>query len=210
MTKTSKTPGHFWAWIGDHRVRLEKMFKSAQERGALSNKDEKFLNELMLALHRFDERLFPFGGIAPDGSYELIVTAESNVDAFPRVFELIKAAPQIEGWRFIALKPGQDASGPLSMDGISLNLNALRYVLNRTEDPPFLMLLAEEDVTAEDNWEAYQFLASVAAETILGEYVAATRIGGTGVVGLAEFTKRWGHDGSPIEDLAKEFAQVSN
>ena len=68
---------------------------------------EKILDELLDNLHAYCDKLYFNIGGEYGGQQELTITAEGKTDYFDAVEELIKEAPELEGWSFIAfMQPG--------------------------------------------------------------------------------------------------------
>jgi len=85
----------FWRWFSDHQP----------EFNYLSKPDEPFWDVAVEQLKKVDKRLwFELSGVS-NVPREFVVTAEGKTDAFPMVEELIRLAPPIERWAFVALKP---------------------------------------------------------------------------------------------------------
>jgi hypothetical protein len=66
--------------------------------------DDPTYERLLAKLHAVDSGLFIEFAASP-GANELVVTAEGNRDLFPLVKQIVDAAPGVEGWTVIALKP---------------------------------------------------------------------------------------------------------
>jgi hypothetical protein len=92
----------FWSWF----VENEKSYTFLASLEPSVN--EELLDNFLTRLHEYcDELYFEIGGL-PDQDQELIITAEGNKDYFPAVEELIRDAPSIPGWVFIAFKQPTD------------------------------------------------------------------------------------------------------
>jgi hypothetical protein len=63
------------------------------------------VEEIAALLAAFDKRLLPILEIDPSGKIELVITANGNRGAFPIARRLVRSAPALESWRFVALKP---------------------------------------------------------------------------------------------------------
>lgn len=190
----------FWQWFELNRERVGAVLTAP----AMTEAGEAMMAELCDALAEYDDRIFPFGGVAADQVKELILTVDGNADAFQAVFALTRAAPDMPGWRFIPLKPRASIDdGIYRTDDVTLDITGLRYHVDRTREPAALLLLADEDVT--EHWQQYQFLAEMFLISVLGEYQFAIEVGEFAIVSRAQFAERWGHAGSPIGELVDEF-----
>lgn len=196
MTAPEAPRTRFWAWFAWNEERLRCGLATAPESaGAL-------VDELADALQQYDTRLFPLIGASPEGDCELIVTAEGNRDAFPAVFELVRAAPPLAGWTFTALKPRFGDFDPLtsvSHEGITLSLESTRFAL-RAEDGKLDLALLVPDHAVEEA-EAYAFAATQLVEGVLGEHDLATRVSTLRVFGRTAFRTATGHEGRPLAEL---------
>jgi len=61
--------------------------------------------EVSALLMAFDKRLAPILEVDNAGKIEFVVTAKGNRGAFPIARRLVRAAPALDAWRFVALKP---------------------------------------------------------------------------------------------------------
>jgi hypothetical protein len=68
-------------------------------------KEGDAIEEIAALLAEFDRRLAPIIEVEPGGRIEFVVTANGNRGAFPIARRLVRAAPALANWRFIALKP---------------------------------------------------------------------------------------------------------
>jgi len=70
----------------------------------LESTDDHAYIEVLAALQKLDSHLFLEFCSSP-GVNELIVTAEGKKGLFPLVEEIVREAPEINGWELFALKP---------------------------------------------------------------------------------------------------------
>jgi hypothetical protein len=195
-----KKPEVFWSWFVDHAEQIGQIARRPDFADMAVSGD--WVNRMAEVLKRYDKRLFPLFGVAPDGVAELIVTADGDAAAFPRVFELIGEAPEIPGWRFIALKPRNPSIPGVGVNGRMLMTAGLRCHIHRENGLPNILLLCEEDVT--EDFQAYLMMSSILVECLLGEETYATEVGAVAAVTRSRFVATWGHDGNPIETLQTE------
>lgn len=102
----------FWDWFGHN----EPAFRDLD----VPDKDER-LDALLEALQDHCAGLWFETGRADDGCNELIVSAEGDPRYFSAARLLVAAAPQIDGWRFIAFKPACGFSFTTNYEGIVLD-----------------------------------------------------------------------------------------
>jgi hypothetical protein len=105
----SLSPSSFWSW-----------FRGFADRLPCDDVPHALQDELLSQLHCYDDRLF-FLICTNTSPCELIITAEGNKEAFQSADSLVAAAPELDRWTFIALKPpmGFDfrhTDGPISID----------------------------------------------------------------------------------------------
>jgi len=63
------------------------------------------IEEISGLLADFDKRLAPIIDVEPGGRIDFVVTANGNRSAFGIARRLVRSAPAVANWRFIALKP---------------------------------------------------------------------------------------------------------
>lgn len=83
-------------------------------------------DELLQKLQEIDEGLFFEFAVSP-GDCELIVTAEGEKSLFSLVEEIVAAAPVIEGWRILALKPKLGFPGSIVWDGCQVAIEEVVF-----------------------------------------------------------------------------------
>lgn len=207
----SKSPDVFWNWFGTAEPDIRAGFEDLSGMSVHAPEAEievglakanVLMTRLAKALHNYDKRIHPFGGIARDGVIELIFTAEGDHAVFPRVFELVAKAPGIDGWRFVPLKPPQPGGG-VQAEGITLDFDSVEYLLAREDGETDVLLVVDHDVSA--NVELFDFLAHLAIEAQLGEFGYASHLDTIAIANRHEIDPDWLDDLKPISMLADEF-----
>lgn len=105
-----------------------------------------------------------------DGALDVVFTAHREALHFPTVKKLVAEAPEVQGFRFIALKPASGFEFSLEVDGVEVDANALRFEpLLGTAGVGLKVFLPDEAARDADVKELIWLLL----ESGLGEEVAA-------------------------------------
>lgn len=161
-------PAVFWIWFADNQARF---------RTASGDEKERLLDETLERLQAYSEDLYFEVGGAPGEPIELVVTAEGVAEAFGAVRALIAAAPAIEGWRFVALKPPAGFDFATTFEGARIDARRSWFMPLEAPNAPrlFGLRLACDDYL-EELREDFLAAAHIVVETGLGELVAAERV----------------------------------
>lgn len=100
----------FWNWF----LKNEKDFFSIVK--SHNDIERNFFNKLAPKLAELKDGYFFLTGMYDDNTAELVFTADGNTKNIVFVEELVAQAPQINGWKFTALKPA------LSIENISIEM----------------------------------------------------------------------------------------
>ena len=199
MTAAGPTSVQFWTWFSSNADRLRRDFAAAEAADEIL----PVIERIRVELHRYDERLFPLIGIDDDDTPELIITAEGDAHAFRSVFELTKAAPKLDDWRIVPLKPRVSASEAfrsIEVGGEELSLDETRFVMASNGVEVELAILVDD--YADEAEECLRYLALALVECLIGERDLATRVNALDVIRLSDFREAAGHEGRPIRELA--------
>jgi hypothetical protein len=120
----SPAPSSFWIWFRGFADRLPR-----------DNIPGAFQDELLSQLHCYDDRLY-FLISTNTSPRELIITADGNRDAFPSADSLVAAAPELDNWIFIALKPPMGFNFHHTDGPISLDVSELWFMPTTSSDGP--------------------------------------------------------------------------
>lgn len=158
----------FWVWFVENETR----FRNIETR-----QKEQLLDELQEHLHGFCDSLwFEIGG-PPTGPRELIITAEGRTEFFPKVRELVEAAPKLDGWRFIAFKPAQGFDFVTEYAGLTVSPKATWFMpLESRANPEALGLRIAHSHFEKSKEKTYLAATYLILEAGLGELDAAEKV----------------------------------
>jgi len=108
MTANREAIQEFWSWFQSHRENFDE----------LADPNAPFWDTTLSRLQRLHERLRFEVSHRGTEEREFIITVEGHVPAFPLVETIVAQAPQISGWRFIALKPPMGFDFTTTYEGI--------------------------------------------------------------------------------------------
>lgn len=129
--KPIRTYADFWNWF----CKKEKIFfKVVKDQG---NFEKDFFDKLSPKLNELKEGYWFLTGMFDDNTAELVITADGTIKNIVFVEELIGAAPQIDGWKFTALKPALDIKDvSITMAGYKFNDENLSFYSNDLSEYP--------------------------------------------------------------------------
>ncbi len=158
----------FWKWFARHEscYRLEQW------------SPQTFLEAALVQLYAFDPCLKLLVGGQPGGPIELIVTADGDIALFVQVFELVAAAPEIEGWKFTALKQGMGMGDVrIEMDDQEFSPFTLHFYAETDERfPDEVSLVLTHPAYAKKDDDLFQSGGTIYLENALGELDTALKI----------------------------------
>ena len=115
----------FWAWFATHKLELSRL--------AL---DEPFWDIALEQIKKVDEHLWFELSRDSHPAREFIVTAEGHVSSFPIAEKLVRLAPNIEGWAFIALKPPQGFQFTTTYEGTQFDPREMWFLPLESKSHP--------------------------------------------------------------------------
>lgn len=191
-----ETNEDFWNWFKDN----EKKFASVvSQKGDVEG---EFFNLLSPKLNELKDGYYFLTGMADDNTVELIIAADGDIRNIIFAEELIKDAPQIEGWKFTALKPPLDIENvSIKMDEFTFDKDNLSFYSNDIDEYPdeIDITVVHNDFNSE-NQEAITTGTHIFLDNYLGELNFATLIDNLDVIGISDAEKKL----IPIEKL-KDF-----
>lgn len=121
----------FWTWFQTQ----QKSFFDAVKKG--NDIENNFFNKLSPKLNELKDGYYYLTGMLDDNTVELVLTADGNLSNIVFVEELIKAAPNINGWKFIALKPALDIENVgIRMNGYEFTAKNIHFYSNEDINYP--------------------------------------------------------------------------
>ena len=175
MTTENPQIALFWQWFANHEPDLKM----------LSTSDDSFWDVILDQLKKVDGRLWFEMSSHETAPREFVVTAEGKIEAFPVVSALVDAAPAIEGWEFVALKPPMGFDFTTTYEGVRFDPGQMWFLpLDSKSRINYLGLrVGIEGLRQEDESMAHTAVL-VILDTGLGERSAALDIQYTEVTEL--------------------------
>lgn len=182
----------FWRWLSAHRAQIH-----AEIKGPGAPTDHSWsIKELGRRLQLVDGGLVHEIGMADDSTIELIISADGITEAFPAVIELVKSAPQLNGFKITAFRPRWPDDGlQLQVAGQTITDELLTYRLTADGELLGLELFLDCDL----DHEAQTMVGFLSLDQRLGEYDVATGLR------WIEFSAGRPDDALPITQLAGDF-----
>jgi len=158
---------NFWIWFTSKQTKLEDFINDP-------NRDYAIYHEMTEELQKFSELLYPEITVNDD-KYVLIITPNGIEDGIEPTREIVAAAPELSKWEFIRFRQ--------PMDDVSLEQEDLHY---ESTDIEILPQIDEEETKVNvlvfirnmnKDPKAYQTLAFLYMDHILGEFNVITRVG---------------------------------
>ena len=185
----------FWDWFTTKESVFAKTIKNQE------NIKESFFDAISPKLGEIKEGIFFLVGM-DDDTIELILTPDGNIKNVVFIEELVDAAPQLEGWKFIALKPSHKLEGfVLKMGDYEFSKDNLHFYPVTYEDyPDEIEIVVVHDDCNEENRGQIGNGIFIFLDNYLGELNFITAIDRTDIKGKKETEKTL----IPIEKL-KDF-----
>ena len=164
----------FWTWFFAN----EQHYRNIDEDGP-EERDHRvkvFLDHLA----PYHQELTFVTGTHADGKHELIISADGIQRHFKAAEDLVRAAPELKTWRFIALKPPQPDFGPLQLNGKTFDVNELQFARvqgNKGE----LNIVIFHPAYAESEQELHVVATYLLLDSLLGERSVTEDINGLNV-----------------------------
>ena len=155
----------FWDWFIKNNAKY--FFLSQINDNSLK---EKLLNDFLVNLHSYCDKLFFLIGGYPDEEQELIITAEGNKEYFSRVIELTASAPSIKNWKIIPFKQPKEIDFITKYKDLRLDPLKMWFLpLTNTNTPSQIGLRVCSPNFIPANSEDFLFATNIVLDNILGE-----------------------------------------
>jgi hypothetical protein len=186
----------FWDWFLTHEKVFFEVVKSRV------NIEQQFFDVLAPELAKINSGYYFLSGMRDENTAELIVTVEGDIRKIAFAEELIAAAPELDHWKFTALKPETDVeSVKVRLNGFEFTKDNICFYSNEIEGyPDEIDLTFVYDDFTEENKHSVTTGICIFLDNFLGELNFATQIDTFSIIGKNEAQK----DLVPIEKL-KEF-----
>lgn len=178
----------FWAWFAHHKSDLARV---QSDRSAV-------LDELLQRLQRIDRKLC-FEICTNRDPHELIVTAQGRRELFSLVGAVVAAAPRLEGWNFIALKPAMGFTFRTSYGGTNFDPQSMWFCPLESSSNGLGLRVGVPEFDPDQERKTTSAIL-VILETGLGERAAASEIHYVEVAALP--SKPEGHGYIELTELA--------
>jgi hypothetical protein len=169
------------------------------------------IEEISTLLAEFDKRLAPILEVEPGGRIDFVVTANGNRGAFPIARRLVRSAPVLANWRFIALKPrnaidmGQSVTLP---SGQAVKLEEIRVAMVSSRRGVEVVLLMPIDAQDPQAAASCRPLAREIILELIGEEDMANSVTDFEVFPLSVLQP--GSQTISLGDFVQEFDRASN
>jgi len=195
---TIKSYADFWNWFQQNE---EAFFKVVEQNG---NLEKDFFEKLSSRLNEVKDGFYYLTGLFDKNTVELIFSAKGEIKNIVFIEELVNSAPQINGWRFTALKPAHDiADVNITMDGYEFNSENISFYANDYSGyPDEVEITIIHDNLDEENKSIIGNGTYIFLDIFLGELNFATTIDTLNIISKDNAQKEL----IPIEKL-KDFLQ---
>lgn len=183
----------FWNWF----LKNEKeFFKIVQSR---NNINTGFFEKLAPKLDEIHHGIYFLTGMSDDQTAELILTPDGAIRNIYAIEDLINSAPQIDGWKFTALKPACDIKDvSISYENFEFKKENLKFYPNiHNGYPDEIDLTIVYDHFTEEKKAAVTNGVYIFLDNYLGELHSVTLIDNMNVIGNNDVSEEL----IPIEKL---------
>lgn len=204
----------FWAWFAERSPDFSKIFSHAnqvkkREDPAIKAENDEAYESIVSHLKQVHPRFSPFVGGQGENDRELIVTVFGRAELFPAVDQFVASAPEIPGWRVIALKPAMspDPGSIIRTGTVEIPLDDSKFVYRESKTSPGkydIAVYLKEGLDDKD--EGAPGFARTLTIDFLGERLAGSILGEVVIVDLAKAPP----NASPFVKIASIIGQTGS
>lgn len=183
----------FWTWFRKHE---RTFFDVVRKHGDI---ERDFFEKISPKLSELNDGIFYLTGMADDHTAELIFTPDGTIKNIVFVEELVRAAPEIKGWKFRALKPALSIENVrIEMSGYSFDRDTLSFYSKEDPNmPDEIHVVIVHKQYNEENKDTITNGVFIFLDNFLGELNNVTSIDEVTITGTSEAEKEL----IPIEKL---------
>ena len=185
----------FWQWFQQNQKDFHRIINGMNRETI----EREFFDKLSPELEKVHKGIFFLTGMFDTETAELILTPDGIVPNIVFVEELVAVAPEIEGWRFTALKPETDINNvSICMHDQEFSKESLSFYLKDHADMPdeFDLVVAHDQYNEEQKSEFLQAVY-IFLDNYLGEYDSITKLDSVSIIAPPDAEKEL----IPIERL---------
>ncbi|MCE3074379.1 DUF695 domain-containing protein [Chryseobacterium gwangjuense] len=121
----------FWNWFSANQKKIWKAIHNGEKI------EEVFFDKMMSKLNQIKDGIYFLTGMYDHRTAELILTADTNIKNIVFVEDLIKSAPDIDNWKFTALKPEVNISKfQIKMENHTFSADNLSFFATHEDNYP--------------------------------------------------------------------------
>lgn len=175
----------FWNWFRENEKAFFKVLNSDH-----ADVEAEFFDRISPKLNELKQGFYLLAGMMNDQTAELIFSAEGEVRNIVFVEEIVSAAPQIDGWKFTALKQPETFDNlEIKMNEYVFNANNIHFCANELEDyPDEIDISIVYDQLTDSNREMVINGAYIFIDNFLGELDSLVSIDNMNIIGRNEAT----------------------
>lgn len=169
----------FWNWFIQHE---KEFFNVIKDRTTI---EKNFFDKISPKLNELKEGFFYLTGMQDDHTVELILTADGVIKNFIFVEQLVALAPQLQGWKFTALKPALDMEQfSIKMYDYTFDTENIHFYANELPgEPDEIDITVVYDHLNEENKKEITNGVFIFLDNYLGELNFATLIDNIEIIG---------------------------
>lgn len=164
FTRSAPNRTAFWTWFSDEIAPM----------GVDGLDDDKIISQIEAQLRRVHPDLgFELWG-PDDGIVHFVISADGLMPLFEEVIELVRSAPDLQGWEIVAFRPRRPVTAKIQARDTVISGDQIWYNFEPDNGRLRLALFIEGDEAG--NWDMMCAATGVLLEMALGEFDAATMI----------------------------------